>query len=251
MRSTNFYYNGEYSMDYGVYLVKTNDMQETPFLCEKEIIEENIAGNDVPYFYGINRKPITLKIALSCLEEQWTLEKRRQVARWFSQDNYKLFYAEDEPDKWCYCQYVGGINLKHNYALQGTMEIELRTNAPYWFSPLYQEQYDLSTSTSPYEFDFINNGDLSVEPELWIEKVADGDVTIQNMSGSSFTMSDLDDGETVYIDHAKLHIETDAYGLYRFNNFSGDYLSLGRGVSKLKVTGKCILSLRWQCKIMG
>lgn len=120
MIDTDFYYNGQKSTDLGIYLVKlSTGFINTPFLSEKDIIEEKIAGNDKPYFYGVEKQPLILNLTLSPLEGQWTMEKRRELARWLDTNNYEEFYSVDDITKKYYCQYVGGIDLNYTGNMQG------------------------------------------------------------------------------------------------------------------------------------
>jgi phage-related protein len=255
MLSTDFFYNGKKSIDLGVYLVKlNNDYTVTPFLADKEIVEEEIAGNDKPYYFGVKRKPLKLKLILSCLEDQWTIDKRRDLARWLNVNSYELFYSLDNPNKWYYCQYVGGIDLNYLGTLQGYIEVEMRCDGSYPYSPIYGKVLTFSETTEPQIFEFTNDGDLDLQPQLWIEKVGDGDIEIQNLTYGDlpmFKFTGLLNQETVYIDNENEIIETDLTGHYRYVNFNDGYLSLKRGVNRLKVTGNGVLQFRWQYKILG
>lgn len=254
MLSTDFYFNGVKSTDLGVYLVKlSTDFTKTPFLFEKEIIEESITGRDKPYFYGINKKPLTLKLVLSCVDGYWTYEKRRELARWLCTDNYELFYSTDNIEKWYYCQYVGGIDLSINSILQGYIEVEMRCDSPYAYSPIFTKDIDLSNVETPVVFEFENLGDVDLKPEMWITAI-DTNIKIENLTYANippFEFNDILNNETIYIDNENEIIETDLSDTYRYDNFNDNYLILKRGVNRLQITGKCKLSFRWQYKILG
>lgn len=254
MDSIYFYYNGKRSSDLGVYLVNLeNGLKSTRFLSDKQIISEKIAGNDTPYIFGVERSPLTYTLILTCIEEKWTLDKRREIARWLDTDTFEEFYAEDAKDKRYYFQYQGGIDLTHNAAEDGYIQVEMLNISPYAYSPFQQKRYDLSTITTPTIIEFENNGDMNVKPELWITKIGNGDLTIRNLSnsGKPFTFTGIVDREELYIDNKNRHIETDLIDTYRYDNFSHNYLDLVRGVNRLEVTGACYLSFKWQYVIKG
>lgn len=248
-----FYFNNQSSDDLGIYLVKLDTGYiRHPFLSDKEIISEQIPGNDIPYVYDVRRKPLKVTLTLSCIEGVWTTEKRRQIARWLDNDEYSLFYSVDDPNKWYYLQYVGGIDLNTNGNLQGYIEVEFENISPYTYSPVYNKAFDFSTITSPTQFEFINYGDNDLFLELEILKNGDGDISIINTSdeGREFKFVNLANQETVYVDNKKRDIISDL-GVYRYDNFNGNYLRLKRGVNSLQINGSCILNLRYQFEIKG
>lgn len=254
MLSTDFYYNGQKSVDMGIYLVQlSSGFLSTPFLADKEIIEEKIAGRDKPYLYGVEKQPLVLKLTLSPLEGQWTIEKRRELARWLDTDNYEEFYSVDDITKKYYCQYVSGIDLNYTGSLQGYIEVEMRCDSPWAYSPIYTQQYDFSVN-SMNEFSFINEGDDYCQPEIQIQITEAGGFKIENLSDGNFKpfeFTGLVKDEIIYVNNELEFIETSLQDIYRYSNFNDNYLNLKRGVNRLKVTGKCRIELRYQFKVKG
>lgn len=254
MNSIYFYFNGRKSSDLGVYLVNMDSgLKSTRFLSNKEIISESIVGRDKPYVYGQNRTPLTFTLTLTLLNEKWTLDKRREVARWLSTDSFEEFYSTDAVEKRYFFQYVGGIDFTNNAAEDGYIQVEMLNSSPYAYSPFQEKIFNLSSITSPTIIEILNNGDKSVLPEMWLEKIDQGDIEIKNLSNSGkiFKFTALEDKETVYIDNQNRHIETDIPLSYRHDNFNKEYLELVRGVNRLEVTGTCKIKFRYQYVILG
>lgn len=257
MNSTDFYYNGKFSTEMGVYLVNVESgLRNNPFLPEKEIISETIPENDIPYIFQQKRKPLVLNLTLSTLDELWTFEKRREVARWLDTGRFEKFYRQDELSKMYYLQYVGGIDLTHNSSEQGYINVQMINISPFAYSPIYIKSHDLSSITSPTIIEFVNNGDSTIYPELWINKIENGDVSIVNLSngGKEFKFTGLVNNEEVYIDSRPSyhHIETNLAETYRYDNFNGNYLEiLPYSVNRLQVTGKCKLKFQYEFEIKG
>jgi phage-related protein len=250
----NFYYNGKSSEEIGVYLVSLESgLQTRPYLAEREIISEQIMGNDIPYVYGVRYNPLTFKLTLSCLEGAWTFEKRREIARWLDIQQFAEFYTADNPSQIYYLMYHGGIDLSYDGELKGYIELEMVNISPYTYSPVYIEKYDLSTISSPTFIEFTNKGDNDLKPEIWIYKIGAGDLSIINYSngGKEFKFTSLADKETLYVDCFNRHIETDIPLTYRYDNFNGEYLVLPRGVNRLLVSSKCQLKFRYQFEFKG
>lgn len=254
MDSIYFYYNGRKSSDLGIYLVSVeNGLKSTPFLADKQIISEKIAGNDIPYIYGVERNPLQFNLTLSCLEGKWTFEKRRELARWLDVDTFEEFYSTDNIDKRLYLQYQGGIDLTHNGCEEGYIQVDMVNISPYAYSPFQEKLFDLSDISSPTVIDIMNNGDSSCYPEIWIKKIDDGDIEIKNLSNSGklFKFESLVNDETVYVDNQHRHIETDLPLVYRHDNFNNEYLELVRGNNRLEVNGSCQIKFMYQYIIKG
>lgn len=255
MDSIYFSYDGIKSSDLGIYLVKMdNGFIRDAFLGDREILMDKIVGNETPYVYGTNDSALTYTLQLSCLEGYWTLEKRREIARWLDRKKFCEFFSADYPEKIFYFQYQGGIDLHTNGLQQGYIEVEMLNISPYSYSPVYQEVFDLSTITSPSVIELPNKGDEILKPELWIQKYGQGSVSIKNLSdgGREFLINNLSDTETVYFDNERRHIETDLPLYYRYDDFNGNYLELpAYSISRLQVSGACKLLFKYQFKLKG
>lgn len=253
MDSTDFYYDGKYSVDYGIYLVKIEQkMIQEPFLANREIISDIIPGRDIPYFYGVQTKPLKLNLTFSTLDNQWTFEKRREIAKWFDKKDFKEFYSVDNIDKRYYLLYQGGIDLYTNGLQQGYIECEFLNISPYSYSPVYQINYDLSTIITPFIITFNNQGDDILYPEIEIEKYGDGNLSIKNLSngGKVFEFLNLLNSEIIYVDNKNRDIISSSLNS-RFDDFNGNFLELVVGINQLEVTGACKLNFRYQFVFKG
>lgn len=254
MNSINFFYNGQRFDEIGVYLVNVDTgLKETPFLSEREIISETVAGNDIPYVYEHKRSPLIVNLTLSTLDNLWTFEKRREVARLLDIDEFGEFYSEDNINKKYYLLYTGGINLTHNGLEQGYITIQMQNISPYSYSPIYTNTYLIENAETKI-IEFVNSGDNDLFPEMWIKKIGSGNFTITNLSngGEVFEFVDLVDGETVYVDNNNHDIETDILLTYRYDNFNNNYLKITNySVNRLQITGDCELTFRYQFELKG
>ena len=253
MIGTDFFFNGEKSVNKGVSIIKlSSGFLPSPFLPSKEIHEEYIKGRDKPYYYGSSKRPIQLKLVLSCLDNEWTFEKRREIARWLNTKDYVEFYTINEPFKKYYVQYVGGVNLTTQSSMHGYLEVTLRCDSAYAYSSIYQDEYEcLDNETS---IEFLNYGDCDLLPEIWISKVDNGDITIKNESHADvydFKVTDLLHDEILYVNNENEQIITNIHDIYRYDKHNGTYLVLKRGNNKLTIVGKCKITFRYQNKIWG
>lgn len=165
--STSFYYDGICSEDMGIENVTVDvSMFEEPFVANRNILELNIRGNDKPYFQGISLSPLTLNLTFA-FKETYDEKKIREIARWLSPDYYKPFYTADNPNRFFYCILVGDSRLIHNGLKQGYVNLQMRCDSPYTYSPVYLLNYDLSSNdVAGTEIVFENMGDISLRPEV-------------------------------------------------------------------------------------
>lgn len=253
---TDFYYNDRWSHELGVSIAKiNNDFATSKFLPDKEIIEEQIPFRDQPYYFGARREPLSFSFLLTCVDDEWTLEKRREIARWLDTDDFALFYTEKDPEKRYYCQYAGGIDLHYNWASRGFIEITMRLNTTHAFSPFMTKEIYSVDGFDPAidrNEDVANHGDSVAYPELWIQMNEDGDVHIENLSagGVELNVVGLLKDENLYIDMNDGFVESDFPHGFRYENMSGDFF-LDRGVNRVLLKGNFELLIRWQGSIKG
>lgn len=253
MESIYFSYDGKYSSDYGIYNVSLDSgMYNESFLSSRSIIETKVRGNPKPYFQGIEYEPLTLELSFA-FENTWDIKQIREVARWLSQDYYKPLWFSEDPTRIFYCMTVDDSQLIHNGLKQGYITLTMRCDSPYTYSQILTKGWlDYSSNITYVDFEFINDGDVVLKPEMWIEKVGNGDVSIVNRTYNNreFKFTGLIDGETVYVDNEREYIETDVPNEYRYSNFNNKYLHLVRGVNILRLTGACKLNFRYQHKTL-
>jgi phage-related protein len=176
-----FYYDGIYSVNMGVINCKIDSgFFEEPFVAEKEIIEVSIRGRDKPYFQGVKRSPLVFSLTFA-FEDYYDDLKIREVARWLDKDYYCPFYTSDNPERIFYCMLFSDSQLLHNGLKQGYVNIQMRCDSPYSYSPYFTKEYQWDESPINFGVDsftqgeFNNlitdiNGDLIIDPNKtkWI-----------------------------------------------------------------------------------
>lgn len=241
--SLHFVYDSVLSSDMKVTRVSVGSgLFEETFLANKTIRDEKVRGNDTPYHYGVERDVLTIPLSL-WFDEDMTDDEVRSVARWIDQDWYKELYFITRPDRRFYAMYEGDSTRIHNGIVKGRVDLQLKTNSPYSFSPVYtSDVYDLSLNPAEgTSVLFVNSGDVNCKPILEFEKVEDGDISIVNLSdgGKEFKMTDLLNGEIITVDNHYKEITTDAIGEHRYDNHNRVYLDFPRGHNNLVISGKC------------
>jgi phage-related protein len=253
--STGFILNGIESSSMGVIQASVDEgLFEDNFLAPRNINEQKIRGNSKPYFMGHDFEPFTFPLHLT-FENGFTDEQIREVARWIKTDYYVPLQFHELPRKILYVMYEGDSKLIHNGCQQGYLQLQMRTDAPWYYSNVIESQiYDFSNNSAPEGADitFVNKGDLPVSPILTIEKVGNGDVRIVNTSNAANEMkfTGLVDDEIIKIDCLNEEIESDT-GLLRYSNHNDVFLEFpSYSNSYLKVFGNCKLKWTYQLRFL-
>lgn len=249
IESLHFVYDGIRSRDMNAIQISSNSgLFQEIFTASKRINEEKIRGRDEPYFFGVEREPISFPLSI-WFDEGISDERKQEIKRWLDQDTYKPFYVEDYPHQIMYAICVDESSHIHNGIDMGYVTLNFRTNSSYRFSPVYIESYDFSENTSNgTEFTFVNRGDIECKPYLRIKMLENGDLKIinQSNSGLEFSFDNLNKDEIIEVDCIKEDIKSNV--MNRFDNFNDNYMSFVRGHNYLKVYGKCVIDIKFQFK---
>ena len=254
MQSEFFIFDGINSSDMGLYNVRMQSgLVENPFMGSKDTIKTKVPTKDIPYFHGVNKDVIQFTLQFSLLDEEWTPEKTHEIARWLLHDTYKSFQSADDLGKYYYVICVNGENL-YKANNKGYVELTFESNAPYAFSPIYLNEYDLSDNTTIDTIQIENRSDLNdyYYPTVEIElQGTTTDITLANLSdgGREFSFTGLSTGETISVDNENKYIVSDVPAVYRFSEFNKNWLRLVYGINQIEVTGECIITVRTQYPI--
>lgn len=238
-------------------------MQEEDLSSQRTIIEHRIRGRTKPYFQELEYEPRTIYIN-AAFTSPFNEESISRTCRWLcSPVYYKPLVFSDEPDKIYYALVVEDFKIIHNCLSEGYLDITFRCNDYYSYSPAYYKEYDFSNNISDARITFDNLGDTTIYPEMWIQKIGEGDtesdlsIINSNDSGREFkfltkkiNQMGLVDGENLYINNENRYIETDLMDIYRYDCFNNNYLRLLPGRNTLLIKGNFKLKLRWQYKFI-
>ncbi|PLR99652.1 distal tail protein Dit [Bacillus sp. T33-2] len=241
----------------GIHLLEENGIQinddsglfTEAFIATKTINEEKIRGKDEPYYFGVEREPLSFPLSFY-FDESLSDERRREIARLLDKEYYKPLFSVDDPQRIYYAMCVDSSQHIHNGIQMGYVTLNFRTNSPYAYSPVYFDEFDFSENTvDGTEFTFVNNGDMECKPYLSITMIENGDLKIVNFSnsGQEFKFTSLVKDEIVTVDCESEEIDSSI--TYRFDDFNDQYLSFVRGNNYLKIYGKCLIKLKYQFKM--
>ncbi|MCV3200031.1 phage tail domain-containing protein [Bacillus velezensis] len=246
-----FLFNNEKSSDYGVTNVNTDSgLVEEPFLGSRTVNETYVKGRPEPYTEGVKQEPKQFPLNFY-LGDHFDEKNVRAIKRWLSVDDYKPFAFSQNLDIVYYAMPVDTADLVHNAARNGYVRLTMKCNSPYAYSRnAITHTFDISSGTEIVELH--NKGDVNIFPSLEILKIGDGDIKIENLSDFSepFLFSNLKDKELLKINGEKEIIESNLYGNERYDDFNDQYLRLGFGRNRLKVTGNCKLRFSFRYKYL-
>jgi phage-related protein len=246
-----FNYNGISCKTYNLMSVNVggSGMFEETFHASRNINETKVKGNDTPLFGGIDEDPLQFELTIA-FTKTYTDTDIDNVIVWLFQDVYKPLYFEDKPSKIYYCVPVGDANIVHNGLKQGYVTVTMRCKSSRVYSP---EQvtplYDLSTNSGTYNVTIVNSGHVDIYPEISITKIGAGSITFTK-NGEIFQILNLTNGEQLYVDCGREIIETDAIGIYRYDDVVGDYydMTLNRGSNTIGIQGTCKVQFKYTFK---
>ena len=228
-------------------------LYQEPFLANRTINEIKIKNRHEPYFQNIEESPIQLKLSFA-FEDSFDEDKIRAVARALKKDFYTPLVLSQNPDRIFYAICVDESQLIHNGLGGGYVSLNFRCNAPWSFSPVFSSPiYDLTSNpVGGTNIQIINNGDISMPLLITSQIISGSSFSIQNISdsGKSISFSSLDINEIITIDTESEDISTSKLLTYRYDQMTGGFLIIPRGVNNLKILGNIKLQLQYQFRLL-
>lgn len=240
-----FTYDGINSANFGLMAVDlAGGLYEEIFGATRTIQETETMKRPTKIFHGIKEEPRTFELNLA-FEDGYTDELLDSVSRWLFTDYYKPMYFDNKEDRVMFAIISGDSSISHNGLSRGYITVTVQTNSPYLFS---QEKTGEQTITTSGSLLLTNSGQLDAYPELSIDKIGTGDLQIE-VDGRTVLITNINDGESLYINTLKGIIKTDVVGEYRYNNImAGDLedLFLGVGEKEYIITGSAVVRYRYR-----
>lgn len=255
MQSQYFVFDGIQSELMGIHIVRMErGMIPTPYMGSKNIRDVKVFGRDMPYFYGVEKGVIRFDLQMSLLDEEWTPQRRYEIARWLFQDVHKPFQTSDDLGKYYYAICTNAENLFLADS-KGFVNLTFTTNAPYAFSQVYTNTFDLTENDTTETIMVENNSNVGEYYYPKIEFALSGDSTglsLKNLSDNNriFEFTDLTTSEIISVDNKNKYILSNVPAVYRFQNFNKNWLRLRYGQNFIEVTGKCDMVIKTQFPIL-
>lgn len=246
-----FNYDGKWSDEFNlIHVVLGSGMYEETLMANRSIIENKSKGNYKPFFSGIDETPLSFEMNIA-FENKYTDKDLDDIIRWLFSDYYKPLYFEGREDRIFYCMPDGDSLLTHNGLNEGYITITMRCNSSNLYSPISFTPLHTIIDNSTKTIDIYNNGHYTIYPEISIEKIDDGKVTIisKNNGDAIFEIINLKNNEQIYINCEKEIIVTDSItNKYRYNDVIGEYIKLSYGRNTFEIIGNCKIQLRYQAR---
>lgn len=245
-------YDGKRSDSFNICNVSINSgLYEEPFVSSRSLVETSIKGNDKPYLNWIKPEPLVLDLAFAFLTP-WDDDSIQDVKEWLSQNYYKPLIFSDDVDRLYYCVLISDPKILHNGLCEGYCTLQFRCDGAYSYSPVYIDYWDLSDNTNSIIKEVKNLSKIECKPTLEIIKIDAGDFTINNLSNGNaeFKFTGLLNNEIITVNNDSRRIDTNNPGTYRYDTFNDNYLSLPKGINRLKITGKCKINIKYQFKFL-
>jgi len=251
MTSTKFKFDGVESTTMHVDVIRMEGgLVPTPFLGSKSIVEDKIYGKDIPFFYGIEKQPLTFSVTFSMSDGySFNSQTKFDLAKWLFKDTYKVFQTYDDLTKLYYAICTNAEELFTTIGDNGYFTATFRCNAPWAYTQVYEATHDLSLNETTTTIVLNNQCNINQyyfpSIEFTLVGAATG-ISIVNSTDANrtFAFTNLTLLETVSVDNTNKYILSDVPGVYRFGNFNKNWLRLVYGNNSLVVTGKCSLKTK-------
>lgn len=251
--SEHFHFAGRRSTDFkGIRNVSIADgLYSEPLVADKTIEEITIPGRDEPYFFGVTEQPKTIQLRFGFLYG-WDDRLVDEITRWLNVDTYQPLFLNGDNDRVYHVIPVDGINKIHNGLKEGYLDLTMRCSSSKSYShkimtPIYEmDRLGEQQNTKNPTIKIGNKGHFSTFPEIWIEKIADGDITIYNKTNANkkFEFKNIEVGEKLFVDCANEVITTSKEDTYRYDDFNDNYLELIYGENVLTVSNNVKIRFR-------
>ncbi|ASB89410.1 hypothetical protein ACH95_17285 [Bacillus glycinifermentans] len=244
-----FFFGDRKSTDMGIENVNTEGgLVEETFLATSSINETTIKGNDTPFYEGKKRDPKQFNLNFYIVD-YWNDKRLADIKRWLDVDTYQPLSFSENLDIVYYAMPVDTNDLVHNASKEGYVRLTMRCDSPYAYSrSITTPLYDASKEDITIEIN--NKGECTIVPSFKIQKIGKGDVQIENLSNFSSPSKfiDLEDGEVITVTGEKEIVDSSKYGDERYDNFNEEYLQLGYGMNRIRVTGRCKILFNYRFK---
>lgn len=253
--SEHFVFNGVKSTEFGIRNVNVSEgLYSESIVASKTINETFIRGRKEPYFIDIEEEPKTLELKFF-FHDGFDDRLIDRVTRWLNVDYYKPLFFSADLDRVFYVLPIDGIEKIHNGLKEGYLTLNMRCNS----SRAYSHEIITPTYKTNEDLDFINiyeqpllkignRGHFTTLPEIWIEKIDEGNITIQNRTNANkkFEFKNIDIDEKLYVDCKNEIIQTSKEKTYRYDDFNDYYLELVRGENILTFSDNMKIRFRYR-----
>lgn len=248
--SLGFTFNGKHSSEFGVVLAHTSGslyQEQATMKFESEFMTNSATG--ITTLEKDKKEPYKFKITLF-LKEWQQRNNYRDIMRWLNTENFEELKFDSHNDRVVFAKVSNFNDLNHNGAMQGYFEIEFTTNNAMIFSPL--KQTEEAVVSGSYTFAVYNEGDSYFYPNIWIEKLGTGDITIQVNEDKPLTLEKINNKEKIFIDnrHRFILSSQEEVGVYRANNHNHIWIKvppsyISNKPETITVTGNCRIQFKW------
>jgi phage-related protein len=208
-----------------------------------EIITQEVYRRPIPYFYGVNQKPVLTFPLIFGSYSALDGITRNVIHKWlFGQINYKklVIVQDDMIDKYYNCflinpqtVYIGNLG----YAFEATVVCD----SPWAWS--YDKTFEKTYSSDNVNdsFIFVNesaNGDYLYPTVSFTLNSLGSGITITNNTdnGRKFIFTGISPLETITIDNDR-QILSSSTGLYRLSKFNLNWFRLLQGMNTINISG--------------
>lgn len=248
----NLVFDGKKASDFDIVCANgtgNNSLYGETFVASKSINEDTDTQREKPYFRSVTNSPITLNLVLGQVDSnapKLTPEALQLIKQWINKDEYCEFYFEEYPIRHYFGIMTADSTLNHNGLGEGYINVQIRCDAPYAYSPVMSDYINVPSEGIKYEL--WNKGDRIMIPDVEFTKIGNGSLSILNQTdrGNQTTIANLLDGETIQMSGEQEILLSSLDNVYHADDFNDKWLTCPIGRNRLFINGQCKLKLYWR-----
>lgn len=245
MKALSFIYDEKSSEDYGLYIGELNAKTTADSMAStnSEIVYDSVNDRIENFIFGVNVTERLLEFEMNLFFEDYeNIDKSdiKYIDQWLFSQKFpkKLILCQEDMSTYYYkAIFKKNDILYHNNKIYG-FKCSIQCDSAYAYTSEKQLIIPITSDKSITRINNISSGVTYIYPSIrFVCNKEGGSVVITNKSDNnrSFIISNLKQGEEIYID--KWFQITSSYGLKRLGNCNKRWIRLKDGVNYIEVSG--------------
>ncbi len=247
--SEHFFFNGRKSTDFGIINVSIGTGAYEELIASGKTISETYPRYAFkPYFHGVQKEPKEFELTFY-FTETWNDRLIDEVLMWLNTDEYHKLYFSADIDRVFYAMQTNGISLIHNGLKDGYVTLTMRCDSAYSYGHRITTPVYNMVKKPNQIIELKNYGHYKVNPDIWIKKISQGDITISNLSNKNIStiFTDIEMDEVLSVNgQTEIIKSTNKEKEHRYDDFNDIYLELVYGINRLKISNNVEIKFNYQ-----
>ena len=237
-----FIYNNIDSLGMNVAIVWDKSGLQTQAMFKKTVNEDK----NTLHSTELSNQEFTIKIAL--FDDSFTnivempINKRRELIEWLCRDYYLPFQTFENQNIFFYVMFSEITRSYITVTNTGYLELKAKCDSAYCAS--HFDIYNLRCEDELY-VELPNKGDVETRPILEVLALDDKGIKIKNLTNGKSIEVSTTENEVIDIDCQGQYIKSNIVK-NKYKDFNRVFLTLPRGINRVKIEGNCKIKFKYQ-----